>query len=349
MGRKPVKVAVDAMGGDYAPEEIVKGTVQAAEKDGAELILVGLEDAIHRELREYNVSGLPIRVVNASEVIRDGESPVAALRQKPDASIAVATQLVKTGEADAVMSMGSTGAVMVSAMEILGKFEGVRRPVVGGRISWFAPNSIAFDLGTNVDCKPRELLNFAVIGCVVARKILHIANPTVALLSTGSEEGKGNLVVKKAYQLFKQSNLNFIGNVEGNDIPGGKANVIICDGFTGNALIKFCEGLGESVIERLRVTLDKRLPKEELDALAANLFSLTHVADVSGGGMIYGVNGVVWIGHGHSRAPQVTKSLHQIKLAVEANLIQTLRAELVQMQELVKGQEPSNCGEGGIP
>ena len=327
-----MKVAIDIMGGDYAPQEIVKGAVQAAEKDGIEIILVGFEDAIQRELEEYDASGLPIRVVNASEAIQEGESPVAALRQKPDASIPIATQLVKTAEADAVMSMGSTGAVMVSAIEILGKFEGVRRPVVGGRISWFAPNTIIFDLGTNVDCKPRELMNFAVMGCVVARKILHISNPTVALLSSGSEEGKGNKLVKEAYQLFKESDLNFIGNVEGDDIPKGKANVIICDGFTGNILIKFCEGLGDSVIEWLRVTLDKHLSKEDLDVISNDLFALTHTADVGGGGMIYGVNGVVWIGHGRSKAPQVTESIHQVKLVVEANLIEELRLELGKLQ-----------------
>jgi len=332
MERKLVKVAVDAMGGDYAPQEIVKGAIQAAQKDGIELILVGSEDAIQRELEKYDVSELPIRVVNASEVIRDGESPVAALRQKPDASISVATQLVKTGEADAVMSMGSTGAVMVSAIETLGKLEGIKRPVAGTNLLGLAPNTVVFDLGPNADCKPRDLLNFAVIGCVVARKILHINNPTVALLSTGSEEGKGNLLVNRAYQLFKESNLNFIGNVEGNDIPRGKANVIICDGFTGNILIKFCEGLGDSVIERLRVTLDKHLSKEELDAISDDLFALTHVADMSGGGMIYGVNGMVWIGHGRSKAPQVTKSMRQVKLAVEANLLEELRSELGKLQ-----------------
>ena len=326
MGGKAVRVAVDAMGGDYAPQEIVKGAVQAAEKDGIKLILVGSKDAIQRELEKYDASKLPIRVVNASEVIRDGESPVIALRQKPDASIPVATQLVKTGEADAVMSMGSTGAVMVSAIEILGKFEGVRRPVVGGRISWSAPNTIVFDLGTNADCRSRELLNFAVMGCVVARKILHISNPTVALLSTGSEEGKGNLVVRKAYQLFKEANLNFIGNVEGNDIPKGKANVIVCDGFIGNILLKFCEGLGETTVERVRTALKKQLPEEQIETIANNLFALTHAAEE--GGTIYGVDGVVVIGHGRSKAPQVANAIHIAKMAVESNLVEELKTEL---------------------
>ena len=328
MGRKSVKVAVDAMGGDYAPQEIVKGAIQAAEKDGVETILVGSEDAIQRELKKYDVSGFPIRVVNASEVIGEGESPVAALRQKPDASVLVAMRLVKEGGADAVVSMGYTGAVMVSAIEILGKLEGIRRPAAGTPLLELAPKTVVFDLGSNADCRPRDLLSFAVIGSVVAQKILHISNPTVALLSNGAEEGKGNVLVKSAYPLFKKSRLNFIGNIEGNDIPFGRANVIVCDGFTGNILLKFCEGLGESIIERLRVTLDRRLPKEELDAIINDLFALTHIADVIGGGMIYGVNGVVWIGHGRSRAPQITESIRQVKLAVEANLLEEIRSEL---------------------
>jgi glycerol-3-phosphate acyltransferase PlsX len=334
MGRKPVRVAVDAMGGDYAPREIVKGAIQAAERDGIEVILVGSEDAIQRELEKYDISGLPIRMVNTGEVIREGESPVAALRLKPDASIMVATRMLKEGEANTVVSMGYTGAVMVTAIEILGKLEGIKRPSVGGLLCGFAPSTIVFDMGSNADCKPRDLLSFAVIGSVVAQKILHINNPTVALLSNGSEEGKGNLLVKKAYPLFKETHLNFIGNIEGYDIPFGRANVVVCDGFTGNVLIKFCEGLGDSLIERLRVTLDKHLSKEELDALVANLFTLTHVADVNGGGMIYGVNGVVWIGHGHSKAPGVTNAIQQAKLAVEANLIEALRAELMKIKEL---------------
>ena len=327
-----MRVAVDAMGGDYAPQEIVKGAIQTVERDEIEVILVGSEDAIHRELEQHDVSGLAVRVVNATESIRDGESPVAALRQKPDASVLVAIRLVKEGQADAVVSMGHTGAVMVSAIEILGKLEGIKRPTAGTFLCGFAPNTLVFDLGPNADCKPRDLMNFATIGSVVARKMLHINNPTIALLSNGSEEGKGNKLVREAYPLFKQSSLNFIGNVEGNDIPLGKANVIVCDGFSGNVMIKFCEGLGNSIVEWLRIRLDKRLPQKEIDAIGNDLFALTHTVDVSGGAMIYGVNGVVWIGHGCSKAPEVADSIHQVKLAVEANFLGELKSELGKLQ-----------------
>jgi len=337
VSKKAVTVAVDAMGGDHAPQEIVKGAIEGAKREGIEIILVGREDAVQKEVERYGISGLPIRVMNASEVILDGEPPIMALRQKPDASISVATQLVRRGEADAVVSMGPTGTVMVSAMVTLGTLEGIKRPTVGGVIFGFAPNTVIFDMGANVDCNPRELLSFAVIGCVIARKTLHIANPTVALLSNGAEEGKGNHLVKGAYQLFKNSNLNFIGSVEGNDIIAGKANVVICDGFTGNVLIKFCEGLSKSIMERLRVTLDKHLSKTDIEAVCEDLFSLTNVADVMGGGLIFGVNGVVWIGHGHSKAPQVTESIRQVKLTVEANLVEAMRSELRKIQELGEG------------
>lgn len=321
-----VRIAVDAMGGDHAPEETVKGAIRAARSDGIEIILVGSEDAVRGELEKYDISGVPVRVVNASEVIQEGEPPVAAVRQKPDASIVVATQLVKSGEADAVVSVGPTGTVMVSAAEILGRLEGIKRPTAGSSLCGFAPNTLVFDLGPNADCKPRDLLNFAVVGSVVARKTFHIANPTVALLSNGSEEGKGNLLVKKAYQLFEQSHLNFIGNVEGNDIPLGRANVIVCDGFTGNVLLKFCEGLGEAVVERVRTALDKRLPEEQIKTVADNLFTLTHVAE--GGGPIYGVDGVAVIGHARCNALQVANAIQAAKLAVESNLVEELKSEL---------------------
>lgn len=323
-----MKIAIDAMGGDYAPQEMVKGAVQAAERDGVEVMLVGRDGAIQEELKKYDVSSLSIRVVNASEVIREGESPVAALREKPDASVLVAMRLVKEGEADAIVSMGYTGAVVVSAIEILGKLEGVSRPTAGAPLLGLAPSTVLFDLGPNADCRPRDLMSFAVIGCVVAQKILHISNPTVALLSNGAEEGKGNLLVKSAYPLFKKSRLNFIGNIEGNQIPLGKANVIVCDGFTGNILLKFCEGLGDLIVERLRATLDRRLPKEDLDAIASDLFALTHIADVLGGGMIYGLNGVVWIGHGRSKAAGIAESIHQVKLALETDLLKEITSEL---------------------
>jgi phosphate acyltransferase len=326
MGSKTVKVAVDAMGGDYAPQELVKGAVQASSRGGIEVILVGPDSLIQRELQNYDVQGLPIRVVNASQVIQDGESPVEAIRQKPDASVLVATRMVKEGQADAIVSMGHTGAVMVASMEVLGAFEGIKRPSAGGAFCGFSPHTLLFDLGPNADCRPRDLLNFAIIGSVAARKLMHIDNPAVALLSNGSEEGKGNILVRKAYQLLKESGLNFIGNVEGNDIPLGRANVIVCDGFTGNVLVKFFEGVVQAVIQQVGTALQKRLPQEQIDAITGNLFATTHVTET--GGLIYGLNGVVIIGHGRSKGAQIADAINAAKTAVESNIVEELKAEL---------------------
>lgn len=328
---KPVRVAVDAMGGDYAPFEIVKGAVQAAGEDGVEIILVGIEDVVRKELARYDAANLPLRVVNASEVIGYDESPVAALRQKPDASLVVALQLVKTGEADAMVSMGSTGAIMAGAKWILGTLRGIKRPVMGGTFLRLAPNTVVFDMGANVDCKPSLLLNFAVMGCVVARKTLNITNPTVAILSNGAEEGKGNRLVKETYQLFKNSDMNFIGSVEGHDIPLGKANVIVCDGFTGNVLLKFSEGLGQAIIGRLKATLKERLSEDEIEVIGSDLLALISAADVEGGGMLYGVDGVVIIGHGRAQSPQLASAVRHARLMVETDVIGALRLELAKL------------------
>lgn len=335
LNQQAVRVAVDAMGGDYAPREIVKGAIQVVRDmggKGIEVMLVGMENAIRKEITQYDINGLPISVLNAGEVVRDGESPVAALRQRPDASIMMAMRLVKEGKVDAAVSMGSTGMVMVSAIQILGTLAGIKRPSTGVILQGLAPKTVIFDLGTNVDCKPRDLLNFATIGCIIAQRILNIDRPTVAILSNGAEEGKGNKLVKETYPLLKNSKFNFIGNVEGNDIPAGNANVIVCDGFVGNVLVKFGEGLGDTLIERLRVQLEGKVSQEEIDSICGSIFAPTHIADIAGGGLIYGVDGVVWIGHGRSKASQLAESIRQVKLVVEAKIFQEIKSELEKLQ-----------------
>ena len=237
-----MKIAIDAMGGDYAPEEIVKGAVAGAREHGVGIVLVGPTELIEKELTKYDSSGLDIEIVHTSEYLIEGEHPAFALRQKRKASILVATKLVKEGKADAVIGAGPTGGVVASALAVLGTVEGIARPVAGGAFLGFSPKTIMMDLGGNVDCRPDQLLDFAIVGTVFAKKMLGIENPTVALLSVGAEEGKGNEAVKESFPLFQQSGLNFIGNVEGYDIPTGKANVIICDGFVGNIVVHRSSG-----------------------------------------------------------------------------------------------------------
>src|SRR4030042_1461374 len=240
-------IAVDAMGGDFAPTEIVKGAIQAARELGVAIIFTGPVNEVKIEIANHDTNGLEVSVVDASDVIRDGEEPAFAVMRRPNNSMAVATRLVKEGKADAVASAGNTGASMVCALQYLGTLPGIERPVACGAFLGLSPNTVVLDLGANVGIKPFQLLNFAVAGSVYARTFHGVDNPTIGLLSVGAEEGKGNDLVKEAYPLLKKSGLNFIGNVEGMDIVFGKANVIVCDGFVGNVLVKYSEGLGHAL------------------------------------------------------------------------------------------------------
>jgi len=335
-----MKIAVDAMGGDYAPEEIVKGAVMAAKEYGTEITLVGPQERIEEELAKYDYSGVNIEIIDTDEYLVEGEHPAYALRQKRKASILVATKLVKEGKADAVVGAGPTGGVVGSALQVLGTVEGIARPVAGGAFLGFAPNTIMMDLGGNVDCRPDQLLDFAIVGTVYARKMLNIQNPTVALLSVGAEEGKGNEVVRESYPLFQRSGLNFIGNVEGYDIPSGRANVIICDGFVGNILVKFCESLGKIISRWLEDKVRGKLPESDVKEIIDNLLLATNVADAIGGGPLWAVNGVVCVSHGRSKSAEIAKTIGQAKLAVELDLVGSLKAELATARSKLQMPNP---------
>lgn len=331
-----VRIAVDAMGGDFAPEEVVKAAIQAAGPGDVELLLVGDPRALEAESRRHPFDKLPIRSIPSDGVIQEGESPVQALRQKPKASVVVATGLVKAGQADACVTMGSTGAAMAAATLLLGTLEGIERPALGGPILGLAPQTVIIDLGTNLDCRPAQLLQFGVIGMVFATKFLGVAAPRVALLSVGSEEGKGNRQVRETYELFKQSGLNFVGNIEGHDLPRGKAEVVVCDGFVGNILMKYSEGVGEALAERLRTSLKGQLRQEDLEPHAQEVYDLLNGVERSGGGPLFGVRGVVVIGHGRSRAPVIANAIRTAKLAVDVGFVAALQEELGRIRERVK-------------
>jgi glycerol-3-phosphate acyltransferase PlsX len=300
-----IRVAVDTMGGDYAPGDIVKGAVLAAGKGDVDIALVGPTDIVEAELAKYDASGLPIRCVRADEFVKEDENPALAVRRKPNASIAVATRMVKAGEADGLISAGSTGAIVSAAIQHLGMIEGIERPVIGGVIFDPAPKTVVFDLGVNIDCKPYHLLTFAIIGVVFCQKLLDIANPTVGLLNIGTEESKGNQLTRESYHLLKGSGLNFIGNIEGSELMSGRANVIVCDAFVGNVVFKLIEKLG----------LFKDSPERDEKSIL-------------GGGLILGVNGIVRKIHGASRAPHVAVKIRHTKQAIEADLIGAIKSEL---------------------
>ncbi len=330
-----IKIAVDAMGGDFAPEEIIKGSVMAAKEHGVGITLVGPRERLQAELAKYDASALDIEIVHTDEYLVEGEPPAYAMRRKRNTSIMVATKLVREGKAAAAVGVGPTGGVFASALQALGLLEGISRPVIGGNFLGFAPETVVIDLGGNVDSRPDQLLDFGIIGIVYARKYMNISNPTIALLSNGLEEGKGNELVKEAYVLFKKSGLNFIGNVEGNDIALGKANVIICDGFVGNTIVKFCEGLGGVTARWLEKTLQSKLPGNEVAEIITALKRATISADALGGGPLLGVNGVVCKAHGRSKAPEVVKTIGNAKQMVEIDLVGTLKSELAAIRSKI--------------
>ena len=323
------------MGGDHAPEEIVRGAVDAAARGDMEVLLVGEPDAIKDSLP----SSVPanIQVVPSQGVIAENEHPLEALRSKPRASIIVAAGLVKEGKAHAYVTMGSTGAAMAAGVVALGNLEGIDRPALGGPFLGLAPKTIIVDLGTSLDNRSSQLLNYGVLGSVFAKVFLDIDNPRVALLSVGAEEGKGNRQVREAYQLFKQSGLNFIGNVEGVDIPLGKTDVVVCDGFVGNILMKFAEGLGMAVVEYLKARAPSGAEKMTGELLG-ELANLTNYVEHMGGGPLLGLNGVAIVGHGRSKAPSVTAAIGIACTSLERGLVDLMSRELAQVRLRVKNQ-----------
>ena len=240
--------------------------------------------------------------------------------------------MVKSGEADALLSAGSTAAVAISAIQFIGMLDGVYRPAIVGSLGSFAPNTVMVDLGANVDCKPHQFLAFAIAGSVYAKKFLNIADPKIALLSMGSEESKGSEAVREGHALLKNSGLNFIGNIEGNDILNGKANVIVCDGFVGNVILKFYESIGAYARDWTDRKLEKHPPVRALAGLLfRGLFPAAKISsetEKQGSGLLWGVDGVVKIAHGASRAPQIANAIESAKEAVRAGVVESLKSEL---------------------
>lgn len=329
------RIAVDAMGGDHAPEATVKGALEFQRDNKCRVILVGDPLALEAELKKHDVDSSSITLVPSEGKITEDEHPVQALRSKSNASIVVATHLVKQGEADALVSMGSTGATMASSAMILGTLDGLERPCIGGPFLGLAPKTVVVDMGSNVDCRPHLMLGFAVMGCVFARHYLEIPNPRVGLLSLGSEESKGNRQVREAYPVFKESNLNFIGNVEGMDFFTDKADVIVCDGFVGNVLMKFTEGLGAAMAGYLKNVLADTLSSEDLAPLANKVWEVNNLPKKVGGPLL-GVNGTVIIGHGASGPEGVAGAIDTARRCVEVGLVDNMRIELSAIQAVVK-------------
>ncbi|MFH1361063.1 MAG: phosphate acyltransferase PlsX [bacterium] len=322
-----VKIALDAMGGDHAPAEIVKGAVLASQKLGAEVILVGDPAKIKKELAKLKAD-LPI--VPASEVIEMNEHPAQAVKQKKDASVNVAVNLVKEGAADAIVSAGNTGALMAAALFKLGRIEGIERPAIATEFPLPSGNVLLLDMGANVDCKPKHLEQFAIMGSLYAKHVLHINNPRVGLLNIGEEQEKGNELVREAWPLIKNSPVNFIGNVESKEIMEGRADVIVCDGFVGNLILKFAESLASSVFKMFKEEISKGLLSKLgvallMPALLKLRKKVTH--DEYGGAPLLGVGGIVYKAHGRSKSRAIKNAIKQAVEAVNGDMLSKMGAK----------------------
>ncbi len=310
------RIALDAMGGDNAPKEIIKGAIDAVnERKDIKIFLVGLEDIIQQELEQYTYEKEQIEVVHASEVIEMAESPVLAIRRKKDSSIVVALNMVKRGEADAFVSAGSTGAVLAGGQLIVGRIKGVERPPLAPLIPTKTGASLLIDCGANVDARASHLLQFAKIGSIYMESIMGIENPRVAIVNIGAEEEKGNALVKETYPLLKEcQDINFIGSIEARNIPHGEADVIVCEAFVGNVILKLYEGVGAVMIKQIKQGLRSTL-KSKIGAMLAMpaLKKTLKSFDIAeyGGAPLLGLNGLVVKTHGSSNAIEIKNSILQ--------------------------------------
>jgi phosphate acyltransferase len=327
-------IAVDAMGGDHAPTAEVEGAVRAARDLGVRVILAGREDVVRPELAKHDgYRDLPIEIAHASEVITMDDSAARAVRSKRDSSMRIASRLVRDGIAAGFVSAGNTGAVMATAKMVQGVVPGVDRPALAGAFPTIVKGSpvVVVDVGANVDCSGRMLAQFAVMGEIYSRIILGRPRPRVGLLSIGEEDHKGNEVTRSAAPLMKRLSLNFVGNVEGRDIYGGKVDVIVCDGFIGNVALKVSEGLVEMVRHLLRESLEATISGKIGYALAKSAFvDFKKRVDYSeyGGAPLLGVRGVCIICHGRSNANAVKNAIRVAKEFAEFRVSQRIEEEL---------------------
>ncbi len=324
-----MKIAVDAMGGDYAPREIVLGALEAV-RDGYEIVLVGDREKIMAELDSADKKGInpdSIEILHTSEVIDMDEHPAAAVRRKKDSSIVRAIQMLKEEKVSAFVSAGNTGAVMTSALLGLGRIRGIERPAIASVLPSQKKGTVFLDVGANLDCKPKYLVQFAIMGSLYAEKVLGITRPKVALLNIGEEECKGNELTQSVYFLLKEEEINFVGNIEGRDIFKGDINVIICDGFIGNIVLKTCEGLAASLIAMLKEELARNWLFKFGTVLALPaLKRIGKKVDYTeyGGVPLLGVNGVVVVSHGSSNSHAVKNAIKVAAETAKSNLVASI-------------------------
>lgn len=315
-----MRIAIDGMGGDNAPKSNVEGVVNAIKEYNIDIIITGDKDLLEKEFSNYEFDKSKLEIVHTTEVIENEDKPVKAIRSKKDSSMVVALRLVKEGKADAVVSAGNTGALLAGGLFVVGRIKGIDRPCLCPAI----PNvkrgmTIIADGGANADCKPRNLVEFAAMTNIYSKKVLGIESPRISLANVGAEEGKGNDLMKKSYEELKNMDINFIGNLEARDVINAKADVIVCDGFTGNILLKSTEGVAMSVMGLLKETfLSSTKGKIGAMLLKDDLRKIKSFMDYAeyGGAPLLGVNGGVIKAHGSSNSKAIKNAINQgIKFA----------------------------------
>lgn len=327
-----MKIAVDAMGGDHAPESIVEGAVLAAREYGTEIILTGLSDRINAELDKFEDGrDLRIEIKHAEDVVEMHDIPGKVLRSKRKSSMKIGVDLVKHGEAAAFVSAGNTGAVLAYSTVILRPLKGVDRPAIAIQLPTLKGASILLDAGANVDCKPSQLFQFGIMGHVFAKYILGMEKPAVGLLSIGEEDGKGNEITKEVFQMLKSSHINFIGNIEGNEVYQGNADVIVCDGFTGNVALKISESLAAMIGTNLKTLFNSSwTSKLGYLLLRPRLLQFKKSVDYSetGGAPLLGINGVCIIAHGSSSPKAIKNAIRRANELIEKKINEHIRDDI---------------------
>lgn len=331
-----MRIAVDAMGGDKGPQEVARGVIEAARHSKAHFLLVGDPGVLEPELSHLHARPANIEIVPASDVIEMSEQPALAFKKKPDASLVVAARLIKEKKANALVTIANTGAAMAVSLLTWGRIKGVDRPAIAVPLPSLKGTVVLLDAGATVDCDPNNLYEFAIMGSVYAEHVIGIKTPRVGLVSNGEEEAKGNTLVKRTHALFRQATLNggpfdFCGNIEGRDIFRGEVDVVVCDGFVGNVVLKTGEGVAEMVLRLMKTELSAHLwMKPFVAPLAPTLRRLARQLDYAerGGAPLLGVNGICIIGHGRSDAYAVTNACRAAERAVQHDIVETIRSRI---------------------
>jgi glycerol-3-phosphate acyltransferase PlsX len=330
-----MRIVVDAMGGDNAPGINVKGSIDAVNEYGVEVILVGKQQLIKNELDKYQYKGDKIHIVNAEEVIENDDKPVMAIRRKKDSSMVKGLKLVKEKEGDAFISAGNTGALLSGGLLVVGRIKGIERAALAPVYPTKNGISVLIDAGANMDCKAKYLQQFAIMGSIYAEKVLGIEKPKVGLVNVGIEEGKGNELAKEAFELLRKTGVNFIGNIEARDIPTGKADILVCDGFVGNTILKLTEGLAMEIFSVLKEEFTKT-PLTKIGALLLKpgLKNFKKKLDYTeyGGAPLLGVKGGVIKAHGSSDAKAIKNAIRQAKMFIENKVLEKIEEDINKLE-----------------